>query len=101
MSYTGRFANAEECARVGLYNAVFPDKDQMMTSALNLAREIAGKSPVAIVAIKKILGYARDHSVRDALDYTRTWNNAALQTQDIPIAITANLSKTKPVFPKL
>ena len=72
-----------------------------MEGAMELARTIASKSPVAITAISKVLNYSRDHTVQQSLDFTRLWNNAAIQTGDMAIAIQANMSKTKPVFPKL
>jgi enoyl-CoA hydratase/carnithine racemase len=101
LAYTARWATAAECQTQGLFGNVFETKEAMVEAAMQLARDIASKSPVAIIAIKKILNYARDHTVVEPLEFTRNWNNSALQTNDIPIAITANLSKTKPEFPKL
>ena len=34
-----------------------------MEGAMELARTIASKSPVAITAISKVLNYSRDHTV--------------------------------------
>jgi enoyl-CoA hydratase/carnithine racemase len=101
LAFTGRWATAQECHRFGLFGNVYPDKPAMMEAALALAKQIAGKSPVATMSIKKVLSFSRDHSVRESLDYTRTWNNMALQTNDMMIAISANLGKTTPEFPKL
>lgn len=41
----------------------------MITGALEMAGEIAGRSPVAVQGTKINLIYARDHSVAEGLDY--------------------------------
>lgn len=48
---------------------VFADKEAMMAGALEIAGEIAGRSPVAVQGTKINLIYARNHSVADGLDY--------------------------------
>lgn len=40
-----------------------------MAGALEMAGEIAGRSPVAVQGTKVNLLYARDHSVAEGLDY--------------------------------
>jgi len=46
---------------------VLPDKDAMLTEALETAATIASKSPVAVQGTKISLLYSRDHSVPDSL----------------------------------
>ena len=41
----------------------------MVNRCVELATEIASKSPVAIAATKLQLNYARDHTVDESLDY--------------------------------
>ena len=41
----------------------------MVKRAIDLATEIASKSPVAIATTKLQLNYARDHTVDEGLDY--------------------------------
>lgn len=48
---------------------VFADKETMMAGALEMAGEIAARSPVAVQGTKINLVYARDHSVAEGLDY--------------------------------
>lgn len=48
---------------------MFADKEAMMAGALEMAGEIAGRSPVAVQGTKINLVYSRDHSVAEALDY--------------------------------
>jgi len=45
-----------------------------------------------------MLRYARDHSVEDGLNYIATWNAAMLQSEDLRIAIAAQMTKTTPKF---
>ena len=40
---------------------------------MDLAREIASKSPLAVHGSKVMINYARDHSIADGLDYIATW----------------------------
>lgn len=40
-----------------------------MKRAIDLATEIASKSPVAVAATKLHLNYGRDHTVEEGLDY--------------------------------
>ena len=41
----------------------------MMAAAIEMASDIAGKSPVAVQGTKVNLNYARDHSVQDGLEF--------------------------------
>ena len=52
-----------------LCSRVFPDKEAMLAGALEMAGEIAGRSPVAVQGTKVNLIYSRDHSVAEGLNY--------------------------------
>ena len=41
----------------------------MFERALEVAKDIASKSPIAVQTTKMQLNYARDHSVDEGLDY--------------------------------
>ena len=45
--FTGEFVDAEEAARIGLVNKVVPG-DDLMDEAMEVARKIAGRSPLAL-----------------------------------------------------
>ena len=47
---------------------------EVLAAALEMARMIASKSPVATLATKQFLNFARDHSVQDGLNQAQTWN---------------------------
>jgi enoyl-CoA hydratase len=48
-------------------NEVFDTQEAMLEGALQMAKEIAEKPPVAIWGSKQAIHYARDHSTHDAL----------------------------------
>ena len=51
------------------FSRVFADRDSLLSGALELASEIASKSPIAVQGSKVNLIHARDHSVADGLQY--------------------------------
>jgi enoyl-CoA hydratase len=98
LAYTGRNVDAAEALRIGLVNRTFSDMTQLLEGVFAIARDIAGKSPVAIQGTKRMLGYMRDHRIDDGLEYVATWNAAMLQSPDLKLAVLAHMSKDKPVF---
>jgi enoyl-CoA hydratase len=67
LAYTGRRLSAQRAQAVGLVNEVFVSHAEMVEAALQMAREIAQKPPVAVWGSKQAIHYARDHSTGDAL----------------------------------
>ena len=55
--YTGRHVHADEALRIGLVNAVYP-LDQLLPAALQMAEKIAGNSPAAVHAAKRLISLA-------------------------------------------
>jgi enoyl-CoA hydratase len=98
LAYTGRNVNAEEAQRIGLVNSVYADHSSLQDGVMELARQIAAKSPIAIRGTKEMIGYARDHRVEDGLEYIATWNAAMLQSADLQAAMMAHMSKKTPEF---
>ena len=101
MVFTGRNANAEEALRNGVFSRMFEDYGQVVKAALDLAKEIAERSPIAIIGSKRNLDYARDHTVQEGLDHIARWNSWATQSPDFMHAIVAQIQKKKIEFPKL
>ncbi|CAG9314592.1 unnamed protein product [Blepharisma stoltei] len=101
LMFSGRDVKAAEATSHGLFSKCFESKEKVLEEALKLANEIASKSPVAIVGIKKNLIYSRDHSVEEGLEFILNWNSFALQTEDTVQAIFSAMQNTKAVFPKL
>jgi len=101
LTYTGRRMLAPEAREWGLVNQVFVDKAALLAGVMDIAREIASKSPVATVGNKEMLNYARDHSIQDGLNYVATWNAAMLSRADLGEAFVAKQEKRDPLFDDL
>ncbi len=101
LAYTGRRMPAQRAYEVGLVQQVYADHDSLVEGALETAREIASKSPLAIWGTKVAMNYARDHGVDDALDQIATWQAGMFQPADMMEAFTAKAEKRPPVFPDL
>jgi len=96
LALTARKLYADEAKSSGLVSRVFADKEAMMAGALEMASEIAGRSPVAVQGTKVNLIYSRDHSVAEGLDYMATWNMSMLQTHDVMKSAQASMEKKSP-----
>ena len=98
LAYTGRQFGAEEARSIGLVNRVYADQDSLLAGVMEIARQIAAKSPIAVTGTKAMISYMRDHTVNDGLEYVATWNSAMLQSNDLRVAIAAHMSKQTPEF---
>ncbi|TPX42985.1 hypothetical protein SeLEV6574_g05300 [Synchytrium endobioticum] len=101
MCYTARNAPSAEALQVGLVSQVCEDKEAVLQAALETARLIASKSPVAVVSTKNVLNFSRSRTVEEGLNYVATWNAFAIQTGDVRVAALASLSKKPATFSKL
>jgi enoyl-CoA hydratase len=101
LGYTGRRLSAEEAKAAGLVNAVYPTQDAMIEGVMGIAREIATKSPVALMASKQIMNYARDHSIADGLAQIALLQGALHHGGDMMKAIEAQKAKAKAAFEPL
>ena len=98
LAFTGRKLNAEEAKQIGYVNCVFADRDALLAGVMEIAAEIASKSPLSIRGTKEMLNYTRDHSVADGLNFIATWNAGMLLSNDIQAAVMASMSKSTPSF---
>lgn len=99
--YTGRRMSAQRAAEVGLVNQVFDDHASLVNGVLEIAAEIASKSPLAIWGAKAALVYARDHGVPDALHQISTWQSGAFQPADLMESFAAKNEKRAPNYQDL
>ncbi|WP_373187674.1 crotonase/enoyl-CoA hydratase family protein [Halopseudomonas sp.] len=98
LAYTGRGFDGAEAATMGLVNRTYTDHDKLLDGVMGIARDIAGKSPLAIRGTKEMIRYSRDHSVEDGLNYIATWNAAMLQSEDMKLAMAAHMAKKTAEF---
>lgn len=89
LAFTGRRLTAARAREVGLVNEVYADQAEMLAAVLATAHEIAGKSPLAVWGTKRMLTYARDHPVADALDQVATWQAGMFQPGDVRESLAA------------
>lgn len=101
LAFTGRRMSAQRAYEVGLVQEVYADHEALLAGVLDTAREIAGKSPLAVWGTKVAMNYARDHGVDDALDQIATWQAGMFQQPDMLEAFTAKAEKRDPVYPDL
>jgi enoyl-CoA hydratase len=101
LAYTGRRLSAQEAVEVGLVNRVYPNHDALVEGVLEIAGEIAARSPLAVWGSKEMLNYARDHSIADGLDYIATWQTGMFQPTDMAEAFTAKSEKREPEYADL
>jgi enoyl-CoA hydratase/carnithine racemase len=93
--YTGRQVSGSEAAELGLASHV---TDTPHEAALELAREIAGKSPSAIRADKRLLNAARLLDDSDGLRLEEGLQRSVMGKPNQVEAVKANLEKRDPAF---
>ena len=93
LAYTGRRLSAARALGYGLVNEVFESQEAMLAGALQCAKEIAAKPPVAIWGTKQVIHYARDHSVDDSLKQMGWVQGAIWSNQQVREAVTAMKEK--------
>jgi len=101
LAFTGRKLGAAEALSSGFVSRVYDDHDHLVSGVLEIAKEIASRSPLAILGSKEMLDYARDHSVMDGLNYIATWNSAMVITQDLEEGMRAQAERRTPSYDKL
>jgi enoyl-CoA hydratase len=101
LAYTGDRLGAERAERLGFVNAVHDTQEAALAAALEMARRIAAKAPMAIAASKEMIGYARDHSVAESFAYLNALQPGVFSPDDIALAIAAQQSGQPAVFEDL
>jgi enoyl-CoA hydratase len=95
--FTGRRIPAAELYRLGVITACVP-RERLMDEAMQIAREIAGKSPVAVREVKRAFNVIEEMPVRDGYRFEQTVTVALSHTEDAKEAQRAFVEKRKPVF---
>jgi len=101
LAYTGRRLPAQRALACGLVNEVFDSQEATLAAALQCAREIAAKPPVAVWGSKQVIHYARDHGVDDALRQMGWIQGAIWSNRHVREAVQAMKDKRPATFPDL
>ena len=97
MFFTARRVPASEFYRRGVIEAALP-RDRLMPAALELARELAAKSPIAMREVKRALNTIEEMPARDAYRFEQSVTLALSHTHDAKEAQRAFVEKRKPNF---
>ena len=94
MIYAAVNIKADEAARIGLVNAVYP-KEELMSAAMKLAKRIASNAPIAVRNCKQAItdGYLSD--LDHAVAIEEKYFSECVETEDQKDAMQAFLEKRK------
>ncbi|MBC7435743.1 MAG: enoyl-CoA hydratase/isomerase family protein [Bdellovibrionales bacterium] len=101
LAYTGRRLPADKALGYGLVNEVFESQQAMLDAAMQCAKEIAAKPPVAIWGTKQAIHYTRDHSVEDSLRQMGLLQGVIWSNAHVREAVMAMKQKRAGEFPAL
>lgn len=65
LALSGRFFSAKEALEKGFVSSVCESKENAVSKAMEIAKVMVGKSPVAVQGTKALLDYSRDHPIRE------------------------------------
>ena len=97
LMFTGDQIDAEEAVRVGLVNRAVP-KDQLMAETMELARKIAGKSPLVLKLLKRNLRAGADMPLNAALAHEQAMISLVFDTRDAHEGMAAFVEKREAKF---
>jgi enoyl-CoA hydratase/carnithine racemase len=95
LTFTGRQILGDEAVRLGVATRVCEDP---RADAMATAHEIAGKSPAAVRAAKRLLNQTHSTPLADQLAAERTEIGKLIGTPNQIEAVMANMEKRPPVF---
>ena len=95
LTFTGRIVSGEEAVRIGLATRVEPDP---LTAALAMAEQIAGHSPHAIRAAKRLLNLAGQPDLAAGFAAEQQEIRALIGSPNQVEAVTARFEKRDPRF---
>lgn len=101
LAYTGRRLTVDKAMQYGLVNAVFDSPEATLQAAMECAKEIASKPPVAMWGTKQAIHFARDHTVDESLKQMGWLQAAIWSNRHVGEAVSAMKEKRAGNFPAL
>ncbi|KIJ05907.1 enoyl-CoA hydratase, partial [Paxillus involutus ATCC 200175] len=96
MILTGRMVGADEAGRWGLVSRVVREESGVVHAAVTMAKEIASKGHVAVVAGKEAVNAAFEVSLAEGLRFERRLFHSLFATKDQKEGMAAFAEKRKP-----
>ncbi len=87
LAFLGRTLGAERAEALGFTNATATSAETVLAAAFEAAVTVRGKAPLAIAGTKRMLRYARDHSVADSLAYAADLQSSIWNPSDVTGAL--------------
>ncbi len=97
MMFTGQRLDGRELYRLGVVEACVP-ADQLMDTAMALAKEIASKSPIAMQLAKHAMNAIEFMNLRDGYRFEQSMTAELSKYEDSKEAMQAFVEKREPVF---
>jgi enoyl-CoA hydratase len=97
LMFTGQRVTGAELYRRGIVEQCVP-LERLMDAAMEIAANIAEKSPLTIRMAKKNMATVEFMNIRDGYRYEQDGTNALIHTEDSKEAVRAFLEKRKPIF---
>ncbi len=101
LAYLGGSLGAARAAALGFVNGVAPDAPSALAAAFDAAGRVRARAPLAIAGTKRMLHFARDHSVAENLEYVAVLQAALWSPPDVLGAIAARANGTPATFAQL
>ena len=95
--FTGGLINGDEAYRIGLVNASVP-REECVNKAVDLAKEIAERAPLAVQAAKKCIDMSLQVDLESGLNYEIECVKAVKASEDSVEGVRAFQEKRKPVW---
>jgi enoyl-CoA hydratase len=97
LMFTGAHITAQDALAIGLVNRVVP-KAEVLETAMQLARQIAAKSPLVLTLLKRTLRYGADMPQSAALPFEQAMISLVLDSEDAHEGCSAFLEKRSADF---
>jgi E-phenylitaconyl-CoA hydratase len=97
MALTGERISAEEAFRIGLVTRLV-EPDELLPTAMDIARRIAANAPLSVKAVKRVMAQGRNVPLAEALQLERLYFTLLRDTEDRAEGRAAFAEKRKPNF---
>ncbi len=95
--FSGAMIDAAEAHRIGLADEVYPP-DELMDKAMEMAKLIASKGPVAVSIAKECINHGLDVNLKAGCDFEKTSFGSVFASSDTKEGCTAFMEKRPPKF---